>query len=270
MDTDPAEPAAVWRSLAAIRERVPLVHNITNVVVANVTANALLAIGASPAIVQAEEEVGEFVRVADALVVNLGTVTAERAAAMRAAVAVAGEAGKPWVLDPVAVGAIGFRTGLARELARARPAAIRGNASEILSLAGFGGAGRGVDSSAQSESARLAAGQLARDTGAAVAVTGPVDYITDGTRLISVANGHPMMTRVTGIGCTATALLGACLGVQPDGMVASAHALVLIGIAGEIAAERARAPGSFQVALLDALYELDEATVLQRARIVRR
>ncbi len=267
MDPELAEPAAVWRTLAAIRERVPLVHNITNVVVANVTANALLAIGASPAMVQAEEEVGEFARVADALVVNLGTVTAERAAAMRIAVAAAAEAGTPWVLDPVAVGAIGFRTRLAEELVLGHPAAIRGNASEVLSLAGFGGAGRGVDSSARSEQARLAAGYLARNTGAAVAVTGPVDYITDGTRLISVGNGHEMMTRVTGIGCTATAILGACLAVEEDRVAASAHALVLIGIAGEIAAGRTRGPGSFQVALLDALYGLNEATVIQRARI---
>jgi hydroxyethylthiazole kinase len=267
MSPDLAEPAAVCRTLAAIRERAPLVHNITNVVVANVTANALLAIGASPAMVQAEEEVGEFARIADALVVNLGTVTAERAAAMRVAVAAAGEAGTPWVLDPVAVGAIGFRTRLAEELIRGRPAAIRGNASEILSLAGFGGAGRGVDSSARSESARQAARQLARATGAAVAVTGPVDYVTDGTRLIAIGNGHPMMTRVTGTGCTATAIVGACLAVEEDRVAASAHALVLIGIAGEVAAERASGPGSFQVALLDALYQLDEAAVLRRARI---
>ncbi len=267
MDPDLAEPAAVCRTLAAIRTRVPLVHNITNVVVANVTANALLALGASPAMVQAEEEVGEFAGIADALVVNLGTVTTERAVAMRIAVVAAVEAGTPWVLDPVAVGAIGFRTRLAGELIWERPSAIRGNASEILSLAGFGGAARGVDSSARSEAAQQAARQLARTTGAAVAVTGPVDYVTDGTRLIAIRNGHPMMTRVTGTGCTATAILGACLAVEGDRVGASAHALVLIGIAGEIAAERARAPGSFQVALLDALYELDGPTVSQRARI---
>ena len=269
MSHDLTEPAAVCRTLAAIRERAPLVHNITNVVVANLTANALLAIGASPAMVQAEEEVGEFARVADALVVNLGTVTAERAAAMRIAVAAAVEAGKPWVLDPVAVGAIGFRTRLAEDLIRQRPTAIRGNASEILSLAGFGGAGRGVDSSARSESARLAATQLARATGATAAVTGPVDYVTDGTRLIAVRNGHPMMTRVTGTGCTATAILGACAAVEADGVAASAHALVLIGVAGEIAAERASGPGSFQVAMLDALHGLDDATLRERARIAR-
>jgi hydroxyethylthiazole kinase len=267
MDPDLAESAAVCRTLAAIRARVPLVHNITNVVVANVTANALLAIGASPAMVQAEEEVGEFSRIADALVINLGTVTAERASAMRVAVAAAGEAGTPWVLDPVAVGAIGFRTRLAEDLIRQRPAAIRGNASEILSLAGFGGAGRGVDSNAGSESARQAARQLARETGAAVAVTGPVDYVTDGTRLVAIGNGHPMMTKVTGTGCTATAIVGACLAVEEDRVAASAHALVLIGVAGELAAARARGPGSFQVALLDALYDLDERTLLDRARI---
>lgn len=267
MDNDAAAAAAVCRTLASIRSRGPLIHNITNVVVANVTANALLAIGASPAMVQAEEEVAEFARLADALVVNLGTVTAERAAAMRLAVAAAGEAGTPWVLDPVAVGAIAFRTRLAEELVGSRPAAIRGNASEILSLAGMGGAGRGVDSTALSDSAREAARQLAGRTGAAVAVTGPIDYVTNGAREIAIRNGHPMMTRITGSGCTATALLGACLAVEADAVAASAHALVLLGVAGEIAAERARGPGSLQVELLDALYQLDDRIVLQRARI---
>lgn len=265
MDTSLARPAAVCRTLAEIRRRVPLVHNITNVVVANVTANALLAVGASPAMVQAEEETAEFARIAGALVVNLGTITAERAAAMRVAVAAAGEAGTPWVLDPVAVGAIGFRTRLAHELVLARPAAIRGNASEILSLAGLGGAGRGVDSSARSDTALEAARRLSRTTGAAVAVTGPVDYVTDGDRIVAIRNGHPMMTRITGSGCTATALVGACLAVEPDPVGACAHALVLIGVAGEIAVERARGPGSLQLELLDALYLMDERILLERA-----
>lgn len=267
IDTSYAQPAAVCRTLSEIRRRVPLVHNITNVVVANVTANALLAIGASPAMVQAEQETGEFARIADALVINLGTVTAERAAAMRLAVAAAAEAGTPWVLDPVAVGAIGFRTRLAQELVRLRPASIRGNASEILSLAGQGGAGRGVDSSAHSDNAVEAARHLSRATGAAVAVTGPIDYVTDGTRIVAIRNGHPMMTRITGSGCTATALVGACLAVEPDPVAACAHALVLIGVAGEIAASRARGPGSLQLEMLDALFLMDDRTLLERAQI---
>ncbi len=262
-----ADPAAVWRTLAAIRARAPLVHNITNLVVTNSTANALLAVGASPAMVEGVDEVAEFAAVAAALVVNLGTMSSDRAAAIRLAVAAAVAAGRPWVLDPVAVGVINYRTGLAREVIRRKPAAIRGNASEILALAGEGGGGKGVDSAAGAEAAVATAQHLASQTGSAVAVTGATDYITDGTKVIAVRNGHPMMTRVTGLGCTATAIIGACLAVEPDTLAATAHGLVIIGIAGEIAAERARGSGSLQMEILDALYLLDETTIRERARI---
>lgn len=262
-----ARPEAVAATLAAIRARVPLVHNITNLVVTNSTANALLALGASPAMVESTDEVEEFAAIADALVVNVGTLTAPVAAAMRLAVRAAAAAGKPWVLDPVAVGAIFYRSRVAEELLRQRPAAIRGNASEIMSLAGESGAGHGVDSTQGGQAARAAAIVLARRTGAAVAVTGAVDYVTDGSRAVSIANGHPMMTRVTGLGCTATAILGACIAVEPDALAAAAHALVILGIAGELAVGRARGPGSLQVEILDALYRLDEETILTRARI---
>lgn len=261
------DPAAVWRTLAAIRARAPLVHNITNLVVTNSTANALLAIGASPAMVEGADEVAEFVRVAAALVVNLGTMSADRAAAIRLAVTAATEASKPWVLDPVAVGAIGYRTALAREVINRRPAAIRGNPSEVLRLAGEAGGGKGVDTGAGPEAALETARSLAVRTGAAVAVTGATDYVTDGVRTIAIRNGHPLMTRVTGLGCTATAILGACVAVEPDAVAAAAHALVILGVAGELAAARARGPGSLQLEILDALYLLDEATLMRHARL---
>lgn len=262
-----ADPAAAWRTLAAIRQRAPLVHNITNLVVTNNTANALLAVGASPAMVEGTDEVGEFVRVAAALVVNLGTMSAERAAAMRLAVRAAVDAGTPWVLDPVAVGAIGYRTQVAHELIGHHPAAIRGNPSEILSLAGEAGGGKGVDTRAGAEAALDAARHLAERTGAVVATTGATDYVTDGRRTVTVTNGHPMMTRVTGLGCTATAIVGACLAVEQDALAATSHALAILGVAGELAAERARGPGSLQLEILDALHGLDQATLVARARL---
>jgi hydroxyethylthiazole kinase len=265
--TEAASPQAVWRTLAAIRARAPLVHNITNTVVTNNTANALLAVGASPAMVEGADEVEEFAVAAAALVINLGTMTADRAAAIRLAVTAANAAGKPWVLDPVAVGAIGYRTGLARVLLGRRPTAIRGNPSEILSLAGRSDGGKGVDTVTGSEAALEAARRLAARVGTVVAVTGATDFVTDGTRMLAIRNGHPMMTRVTGLGCTATAIVGACLAVERDAIAATAHGLAIVGIAGEVAAERARGPGSLQLELLDALYLLDEPTLTRHARL---
>lgn len=275
-DSPHAPGDAVARTLERLRTRAPLVHSITNLVVTNSTANALLAIGASPAMVEAEEESAEFAAVADALVINLGTMTPQRARGMEAAAASALRAGTPWVMDPVAVGALDYRSRVAVGLLAHRPRAIRGNASEILALEALSApdrsgaerqAGRGVDSAHAPEAALRAAAALALRTGAAVTVSGAVDLCTDGARLFRVGNGHPMMTRVTGLGCTATALIGACLAVEPDGLLASAHAMVLIGLAGELAAERARGPGSLQMELLDALHLLDGATVIARASL---
>ncbi|MBB2163247.1 hydroxyethylthiazole kinase [Gluconacetobacter sp. 1b LMG 1731] len=267
-------PDAVATTLERVRAGTPLVHNITNIVAANTTANALLALGASPAMVDAEEEVEAFAAQAAALVVNIGTITAPQAAAIARAIQAAQRAGTPWILDPVAVGALAFRARIALDSLAHAPRAIRGNASEIIALAHLrdGHAepppqGRGVDSLKTAEQAVDAAARLARSTGACVVVSGATDHITDGTRIATVANGHPMMTRVTALGCTATALAGACLAVEPDAMAACAHAMVLIGLAGERAAREAAGPGSLQVRLLDALYQLDRNTVTQEARI---
>src|SRR5882672_6040062 len=184
----------VASALEALRARRPLVHNITNYVAMTVSANVLLALGASPAMVHAQEEVEDFVAISDALVVNIETLSPPWVAAMRRAVQAANEAGKPWVLDPVGCGATPYRTGTAAELAGLRPAIIRGNASEIMSLAGAAGAGgKGVDSTVRSDAALAAATALARKTGAVVAVTGETDYATDGAEVIEVHGGDPLM-----------------------------------------------------------------------------
>jgi len=179
-------PASLAAALAAVRARRPLVHNLTSAVVANFTANALLALGAAPAMVESPDEVAAFAASADALVVNLGTLTPGRAAVMRMAVAAASTAGRPWAVDPVGAGAIASRTEFAQELCRLRPTAIRGNASEILGLAGEAGGGRGVDTGASSDAAIVAARRLADATGAVVAVTGQVDYVTDGAGVVAL------------------------------------------------------------------------------------
>lgn len=254
--------------LAAVRARRPLVHNITNYVVMNNTANALLALGASPAMVQAIEEVEEFVELAQSLVVNIGTLSPPWVGAMGKAAAAASARGKPWVLDPVGVGATNYRTRTASALAQLRPACIRGNASEILALAGVAlEATRGVDSTSSSSAAVAAAQHLARYTGAVVAVTGATDYVTDGPTVVALANGHPLMAAVTGLGCTATALIGATLAVEKNRLVAVCAGLSFLAIAGEIAAENSPGPGSLQVHLLDELHRLNDTTIAKRLRL---
>jgi hydroxyethylthiazole kinase len=254
--------------LAAVREKTPLVHNITNFVVMNNTANALLALGASPAMVHALDEVEDFVALSQALVVNIGTLYSEQIAACKLAALRARAAGVPWILDPVGAGATPYRRAAAGALARLRPNVIRGNGSEILTLAQQtqAGQGRGVDSLQGSDAAVEAARTLAVETGAVVAVTGVVDYVTDGARLVEIHNGHPLMTRVTGLGCSATAIIGAFLAVERDAFAATVAGLAVLGVAGEIAAERSPGPGTLQVALLDALYALEEATFIRRVR----
>ncbi len=263
--------SGAWATLQAVRAGGPLVHSITNLVVTNLTANVLLALGASPAMVENIEEAGELAAAADALVINLGSMSAARTEAMRTAALAADLAETPWVLDPVAVGALSYRTGIARELLAHRPTAIRGNASEIASLAGGDGGGKGVDSTLDSAAVLDAARQLARDTGAVVAVTGKVDRVTDGHRTLAIENGHVLQTRVTGMGCSATAAIAACLAVADiagaDRLAATAHALALFGFSAQRAARGADGPASFQVGLIDSLYGLTEAQVLAGVRI---
>ena len=250
-----AEQAA--RNLRAIRERKPLVHNITNFVVMNVTANALLAMGASPVMAHAINEVEEMVSHAGALVLNIGTLTEEWVEAMIAAGRKATEKKIPIVLDPVGAGATRLRTESARKiLSQTRVSVLRGNASEILSLQDENSRTRGVDAVHGVDEAARTAGILAAELGSTLAITGPVDLITDGRRVVRVANGHPLMANVTGTGCTATAAVGAFLAVDPDPFSAAATALAFFGLAGELAGASATAPGSFMIKMLDALFTI--------------
>ncbi|MFJ2743010.1 hydroxyethylthiazole kinase [Streptomyces sp. NPDC087440] len=242
--------------IASVRGSGPLVHCLTNVVVSQFTANVLLAVGAAPAMVHSAEEAGALARVAGGVLVNLGTVTSVTAAAMRVAVKEAAGGGRPWVLDPVAVGPLPWRTGLAHELLEsAPPAVVRGNPSEILALDG-GAGGRGVDSTDVPEAALDAATGLARRYGCVVAVSGPEDVLTDGARVVRVANGHPLLPLVTGTGCALGALVAACVAVTGDALVAAAAATGLLTVAAEVAAVRSAGPGTFAVALIDELYAL--------------
>jgi len=256
------------RNLEAVRQTKPLVHNITNFVVMNVTANALLAMGAAPVMAHAANEVAEMAALASALVLNIGTLTDEWVAAMVTAARSANAKARPVVLDPVGAGATALRTAAARRIAsEAAMTVIRGNASEILALDQGGATTKGVDSVHAVADAAGAAQDLARRLSTTLAITGAVDLVTDGTRTVEVANGHPLMGAITGSGCTATAVIGAFLAVDEDPVWATATALAYFGLAGEIAARHASAPGSFQVALLDALYTLTPAELAQGAKL---
>lgn len=257
-----------FRFLKAVREKGPLVHNITNYVVMNSTANALLAAGASPAMVHAVEEVEEFTSISSALVVNIGTLSAPWVQAMHLAARQAADSSIPWVLDPVGVGATRFRTETAASLMAHRPTVVRGNASEIMVVAGaVGSAGKGVDSTQDSHSAVDPARALALESGSIVAMTGAVDYVTDGARTVAIRNGDPMMGRVTGLGCTASALVGAFLAAGDDAFNATVAALATLGVAGELAAAVSPGPGSLQLHILDLLHTMDEDVLDGRASV---
>lgn len=254
----------VARHLRIVRSARPLVHCITNTVVQNVTANALLAVGASPAMVDIVGEAGPFARVASGLLVNLGTPSPEQRSAALEATAAAADAGTPWVLDPVAIGALPVRTPLAHRLAVAGPSVIRGNASEIAVLAGLGGGGRGTDADLSVDEAVPAAAALAERTGAVVAVSGAVDAIVDaGGAITRVPTGTPLLTRITGGGCALGAIVAAFLGACRDDDPASvtASAVAAYTIAAQRAAATAAGPGTFAVALLDELAVLDHDAI---------
>jgi len=260
-----AEKAA--RNLTAVRERKPLIHNITNYVVMNYTANALLAMGASPVMAHAPNEVEEMVSFAGALVLNIGTLTDDWIASMIKAGKKASESAIPIILDPVGSGATSLRTGAAKSIIQeTRVGVIRGNASEILSLRHEDSKTKGVDAIHSVEAAAETATILADELGSVLAITGPTDLITDGQRVIRVLNGHPLMGYVTGTGCTATVTIGAFLAVDEDPVSATATALAFFGLAGEEAAENASAPGSFMIAMLDALYTIKPERLLKGCR----
>jgi len=255
--------------LAAIRQRRPLVHQITNYVVMNETANATLALGALPVMAHAIEEVEEMASVAGALVLNIGTLSEHWIEAMLLAAKAANGAGVPVVLDPVGAGATKLRTETAKRiLAEAEITVVRGNAAEVATLAGRQAEIRGVESIGASDSGAELARAAASELGCVVAVTGPVDHVSDGDRVIAVANGHELLGTVTGTGCMASAITGCFLAVARDRpLEAAAEALVVFGLAGEDAAQGASGPGSFHVNLYDALYNLDSWKLDERARV---
>ena len=260
--------SSIWACVEKIRQNSPVVHNITNYVVMNNSANALLAIGASPVMAHAEEEVEDMVNIAGALVINIGTLSPHWIRGMLRAVYQAKKMNIPIVLDPVGAGATAYRTSTARELIqKVPPAIIRGNASEIMALLKEDAKTKGVESTASSHTAVDAARQLNKIYGSVICVSGETDYIIYGNDLIKVMNGHPMMTKVTGMGCIATAICGAFAAVNHKFAEAAAQAMAVMGIAGEIAVENAPGPGSLQVNFLDTLYLLSEENINRYLKI---
>ncbi len=260
----------LWEDLLAVRAQSPLVHSITNLVAMNFNANALPAVGASPVMAHAHEEVADMASIAQALVLNIGTLDAYQVEAMRIALARAKQRGIPSVLDPVGAGATPYRNQAVEALLGvASPSVVRGNASEIMSVAGVAVTTRGVDSSAAANDAVRAAQALARRTGGVVCVSGQVDHVigADGSWL-RLKNGHAWLTRITAVGCSASALVGAFCVVQPDHARATASAMSLLAIAGEIAAEqvlaRGQGVGSMQALLLDRLHLMGRDAFAER------
>ncbi|MDQ3061229.1 MAG: hydroxyethylthiazole kinase [Pseudomonadota bacterium] len=263
----------LWTDVVAVRDRSPLVYSITNMVVINLNANVLLAAGASPVMAHAHEEVRDMCGIAQALVLNIGTLDPYWVQSMKLALATAAEREIPSVLDPVGAGATPYRNQVLESfLAIASPTVIRGNGSEIMSMAGSAVKTRGVDSSAAASDAVDAAKALVERTKATVCVSGEVDHVLDSQkRWACLSNGHPWMTRMTGVGCSATALVGAFCAVQPDAFRATTAAMAYLGVVGEVAAEKVQARGlgvgSMAVSLLDELQLLDQATFEKRLRM---
>jgi len=240
--------------LARLRARAPRIHCITNAVAQNFTANVLLAAGCVPSMTLSPEEIGAFVAGAQGLLVNLGTFDAERREATDIAVGTATQKKLPWVLDPVFIERAPPRTAFARELMGRGPAAVRLNHAEFSALGG-------------GTMTRENAIAYARAKHTVVALSGETDLITDGERVAAVANGHALMAKVTAMGCSASAVVAACLAVETDAWLATATALMVFGVAGEIAGARATGPGSFAAAMLDAIYALDGEVLVQEARV---
>ncbi len=258
----------IAKALKRLREKRPLVHNITNFVVMNTTANALLAIGASPVMAHAEEELEEMIQIADAVVINIGTLDRFWISSMEKAVEIAGKLKKPIVLDPVGAGATLLRTKTALKLLESGNVSIlRGNFGEIAALLGEHGKTRGVDSRTYDRNvAKILAFKAAEEFGLVTAVTGEIDYVSDGKRIYAVENGTHILSRVTGTGCMVTAITGAFAAVEKP-LNAAISSLVVFGIAAEKANVETEYPGSFHVKLYDWLYRVDEELVKKMARV---
>lgn len=251
----------LWHYIQEVRNQSPLVQNITNYVVMNTTANALLAIGASPIMSHAHREIDEMANICQALVINIGTLEEYWIESMLLSSFRFHQLNKPWILDPVAAGATTLRNITLEKLLHNKPTVIRGNASEIMALANVSTSiSKGVDSTESSSNALDAAQKLTNQTNAIVCISGETDYIVYKNKIAEIRNGHPMMTKVTGLGCTASALIGAFIAISDDYFTASVAAVALLSIAGELAQQLSNGPGTLQLHLLDILSTLDEDT----------
>ncbi len=255
-------------NLEKIRADKPLIHNITNYVVMNFTANVLLAIGASPVMAHARNEVAEMAAIAGSLVLNIGTLSDPWIEAMLEAGKKATELQTPIVLDPVGSGATTLRTSTAKRIINETGiSVIRGNASEILSLGDENSKTKGVDSMHSVDEAAETAKMLSSELKTTLAITGAIDLVTDGEQVLRISNGDPLLPLITGSGCAATSIIGAFLAVDNNPVTATATALAFFGVAAEKAGKSTAAPGSFQVALLDSLYSLSSDELSQQCRI---
>ena len=247
------------RIVKELHEESPLVHNITNYVVMNNTANALLAIGASPVMAHAIEEVEDITSIASSLVINMGTLSPKWIEAMEIAMKKANELNKPFVFDPVGVGASAYRTETALKfIENYKPSVVRGNASEIMALAQLHNSTKGVDSTISSDNALKAAQELSKKLNNTIVISGATDYIVTSERIDKVTGGSPMMAKVTGMGCTATSIIGACIALNSDYHTASYNAMEIMGKAGTMAEKTSKGPGSFQMNFIDALHQITE------------
>ncbi|XP_059317798.1 hydroxyethylthiazole kinase [Lycium ferocissimum] len=263
-------PQQAWTNLQLVRQNSPLIQCITNFVSMDFMANTLLSAGASPAMIHSIDEIPEFTPKTLGVCINAGTLTPDWLRGMMLAAQVANQFKIPWVLDPVAAGGSSFRLNACLDLLALRPSVVRGNGSEILAL--FKGSvdsnSKGVDSVHGSSDAVEAAKYLAQQLGSVVAVSGAVDFVTDGDRVVCVHNGVPMLQKITASGCSVTALITAFVAVDPSHAVeATASALAIFGVASEIGMDMAKGPASLRTQLIDSLYGLDEATALGRVRI---
>lgn len=251
-------------SLRKIVQNSPLVHNITNYVVMNNTANALLAIGASPVMAHATEEVEQMASIASSLVINVGTLSSAWVEAMEQAMVSAHKCGVPIIYDPVGAGATDYRNRVnERLLSTVSPTIIRGNGSEIMSLARLSAITKGVDSTASSDTAIEAAQKLYAEYGSVVVISGQVDYIVAADKIYENRLGTELMTRVTGMGCTSSAICGAFAAVELNAALAALQAMTLMGMAGEAALQKTTLPGSFQIAFIDSIYTISQESLLK-------
>ena len=258
----------LWKNISTLKKQSPLVHNITNYVVMNNTANALLAAGASPIMAHAHPEMEDMMNICQALVINIGTLDEYWVTSMKKAVQQANKLQKPWILDPVGAGATPYRDKVLAELLELQPSIIRGNASEIMALAKNNTtATKGVDSSAESNEAIASAKFLAEQYKATVCISGATDIIVDQDREFHLSNGNALMSKITGMGCTATAIIAAFSAIIKDKVEATVSAMALLGVVGELAAKESNGPGSLQMNILDKLHSISETEFTSTLKI---